>query len=399
MRRSVGALVLSVLIVSLPAFAEIESNLSYVDDITALTDQCYIQAIKLEIVDDPEGDEDSIARWLEGTLGFASGAHAVRITTESGEAELWVDRDGGGVLTRTEWERVLVDRTLLANVELELTYEDGDTEPYRVFLMWNAFLPTVLTFCRNSYRDGTAPLGDREVRLAVVDADTDGRYDVLEGGILLIDADGDGELLATGDSHERFLLDEPFNVGGTTYRVASVSSRGDEIRIGVSDVAVAPKPPLLPGFEAPDFSWTDEAGETISLGSYRGRVVVLDFWAGWCSPCIAELPILRTLVLDFGDRGVVVLGINLDRSPAAFEAAVAENDVDWLQVYDGSDGPIGALYRIEGIPMTYLIGEDGVIRARGLRGESLIDAVAELLGPDPDGDDSGSGDSEEGGDE
>lgn len=373
MKRASAAAVLAVVLSV--ATAALEADLGYVDDITELTGQCYIQAIKLEAVTEENGADVTA---LEGTLRVASGKHAVRVAREDGAVTLWVDLGGTGSVTQTEWERILVDGTLLADVQLQATYSDGERSPYRLFLMWSEFLPTVLTYCRNSYREGAIPLGERSVRIAVIDADTDGRYDRLDGGILLVDADGDGELLATGDSHERFALGEPFNVDGTTYRVAALSENGASIRIEESEETVAPKAPLLPGYAAPEFSGTGPDGEVLSLNQLHGGVVVLDFWAAWCGPCLAELPTLRRIVDEFGPLGVTVLGINLDRTAEAFAAALEEHDVDWPQIYDGSDGQIGELYRIEGIPMIYLVDGDGSIVARGLRGERLIDAVAAI---------------------
>lgn len=157
------------------------------------------------------------------------------------------------------------------------------------------------------------------------------------------------------------------------------------MRVEESPEPVAPKVPLLPGFAAPSFAAVDAFGESLSLEEFRGRIVVLDFWAGWCAPCVAELPTLRRVVAEFGDERVVVLGINLDRDVDAFRAAVAEHGIDWPQIYDGSGGPIGNLYRIAGIPMTYVINADGVIVARGLRGERLLDVVAEELRPTAEG--------------
>ena len=381
MRRSVVA---GLIVVALASVAlAFDVALDYVDDITALGEQCYVRAIKLEIVEraGENGSEETI---LEGTLELADGHHVVRIGSGSTGARLWVDLDGAGELAQMEWERILTDGTFLANVRLTLAY-GGNRSPYRLFLMWNPFLPTVVTFCRNSYREGALDLPGRAVRVAIIDADTDGRYDALGGGVLLIDVDGDGELLATGDSHERFFLDEAFNVDGASYRVEAVAKSGDSMRVEESPEPVAPKVPLLPGFAAPSFAAVDAFGESLSLEEFRGRIVVLDFWAGWCAPCVAELPTLRRVVAEFGDERVVVLGINLDRDVDAFRAAVAEHGIDWPQIYDGSGGPIGNLYRIAGIPMTYVINADGVIVARGLRGERLLDVVAEELRPTAEG--------------
>ena len=374
LRLAVATLILLIAVAATAA----EADLAYIDDISALTDQCFVRAIKLDSVKQVDGDGEPVEA-LVGLLELANGEHAVQITAEDGAAALRVNLKGTGELIRIEWKRSLLDGSLLADASLTVTYADDSASPYQLYLMWNPFLPTVMTFCRNSYREGTIALGDRETRLAIIDADTDGRYDRLDGGILLVDADGDGALLATGDSHERFFLDESFNIDGTTYEIFAVSADGSRVRIEPSDESVPIKPPLLPGFPAPEFSATDSADEALTLNTLRGEVVVLDFWAGWCGPCVSELPTLRQLGDEFDDRGLVVLGINLDRTAGEFDAAVAEHDIHWRQVYDGSDGPIGSLYRIEGIPMTYLLDADGAIVTRGLRGQQLIDAVADLI--------------------
>jgi thiol-disulfide isomerase/thioredoxin len=376
-----------ILLASSLYLSAIEADLAYVDDITTLTDACYIRAIKLDdaLLTDDAGEPYEA---LVGRLELADGEHTVQITAEPEGPALRVDLDGTGELVRTEWERVLLDGSFLADISLTLTYGDGKASAYQLFLVWTHYLPTVMTFCRNTYREGQVTLGNRRIAVAIVDADTDGRYDRLDGGVLLIDTDGDGELLATGDSHERFFLDEPFNVDGVTYEVDAVSDDGSWIRFEKSEEQVAAKAPLLPGFAAPDFSAMDSSGQTVSPTALRGNAVLLSFWAGWCGSCIAELPTLRQVVSAFGDQGVVVLGINVDRTAAEFDAAVAEHGIDWPQIYDGPVGPIGTLFRIEGIPMAYLVGADGVIVARGLRGQRLLNAVADVLG---DGDEEGSG--------
>ncbi len=365
-----------------------EADLSYAEGVVELTGACFIRGIKLyaepfDGVDWPDAEGDA----AYGELQLADGKHAVMVDLTDTYVGLYVDADRSGVPTAFEWDRMLADGSLLSSVALEIAFDDGTTAPYRLFVMWSLFTPTVLTYCRDTYREGAIELEGRTYDLVVLDEDTDGRYDLLDGGVLLIDADGDGELLASSDSHERFSLDEPFNLDGVVYRVVSVAPDGSRIRLEESDEDVPPKPALLVGFPAPDFDAADAAGEPVSIEGLRGDIVVLDFWAGWCGPCIDEIPTLNAIVEEYADAGVVVLGINTDRSLADFQEAVAEHGVVYRQVYDGPDGPVNTLYRIVGIPMTYVIDRDGIIRGRGLRGEQLMDAVAALV--DPEEDDSG----------
>jgi len=143
---------------------------------------------------------------------------------------------------------------------------------------------------------------------------------------------------------------------------------------------VPPKPPLLVGYPAPTFSGVDAAGVPLSLERLHGSVVVLDFWASWCGPCVSELPTLIEIHEMFADDGVVVLGINLDRSESDFLDAIETYAIAYPQIYDSDTGAIGDLYRISGIPMTYVIDRNGTIVARGLRGDSLLAAVREAVG-------------------
>ena len=383
--RVIVALVAVLVLTVATAAAGYEADLSYVEGIIELTGACFIRGIKLETeplegIDWPEAEGNA----LYGEIHLALDAHSVMIDRTEERVWLYVDADRSGELEAFEWERLLADGNLLASVPLEIAYEDQSTASYRLFMMWSLFTPTVLTYCRDTYREGTIELVDREYALAVIDEDSDGQYDRLEGGVLLIDADGDGELLASNDSHERFDLSAPFNLGGVVYRVVSVAPDGAHIRMERSDEDVPPKPALLVGFPAPGFDAIDSADQPLSLGGLRGKIVILDFWAGWCDPCIAELPTLKGIVEAFGDEGVVLLGINLDRSLSDFLVAVAENGIDYRQIYDGPDGPINTLYRIEGIPMTYVIDRDGIIRGRGLRGQQLWDAVEALVAAEED---------------
>ena len=373
-----AAAILLTALTTVSLHAEI-AELEYIDPITDLSGSCFPQGIPLrrtapsELIE-PEYDGAP----LYGSLPLAGVSFTVVIDIGPSEAYLFADTDQSGVLQEAAWEGVLPDGRFLAKLSFHIPYEQGNPTPYRLILIWEPYYPTVLIYCRGAYYGGLITLGEATYRLAVFDEDTDGSYDDLDSGILLIDVDQDDGLLTTVDSHEQYRLDEPFNIGGTVYRVVTVAANGSRIEIERSDEWVEEKPTLEPGFPAPVFTATDTGGREVALHSLRGQTVVLDFWASWCAPCLIELPTVKAIAERFRDSDVAVLGINLDRSRTAFVQAQSSYGIDYPQVYDGEDRAIASLYRIAGIPMTYVIDPDGTIQAKGLHGTELIQLIESL---------------------
>jgi peroxiredoxin len=138
---------------------------------------------------------------------------------------------------------------------------------------------------------------------------------------------------------------------------------------------------LQPGMTGPDFSATTLQGARIALQDFRGKVVLLDFWASWCAPCLSETPHLKAAAARFQDRPFVILGVSLDDAREMLEAVVQQRELPGVHTWDesGRDNPIAELYNAQVLPTWYLIDHDGVIRRRDPFGEQLIPAVEELL--------------------
>jgi len=118
--------------------------------------------------------------------------------------------------------------------------------------------------------------------------------------------------------------------------------------------------PSQVGQRAPDFTVSD-SGRTVRLDSFKGKVVVLNFWATWCAPCIQELPTLIAMQRRVPD--VVVLAVSIDEDAAAYRQFITDNHIDLLTVRD-AEKKSSKLYGTERYPETYIIDQDGVIRRR-----------------------------------
>ncbi len=128
------------------------------------------------------------------------------------------------------------------------------------------------------------------------------------------------------------------------------------------------------------FSTKTLDGKAISLDSYKGKVVLLDFWATWCGPCVAALPELQATYKKYHAQGLEVVGISFDEDKGALTSFIKDKKMAWPQVFDGKGWgtEIGALYGVKAIPFVLLVGRDGKIAAVNPRND-LEGAVKKAL--------------------
>jgi peroxiredoxin len=135
------------------------------------------------------------------------------------------------------------------------------------------------------------------------------------------------------------------------------------------------------GQPAPDFTQADSAGNPVTLSEMKGKVVLVDFWASWCSPCRAENPNVVTAWKLYHKKGFDVLGVSLDKDRAKWLKAVDEDGLVWTQVSDlkGWNNAASDLYGVSSIPSNVLIDREGIIIGRNLRGEALLEKLKEIM--------------------
>jgi peroxiredoxin len=136
------------------------------------------------------------------------------------------------------------------------------------------------------------------------------------------------------------------------------------------------------GSEAIEFTQTDTTGKPVSLNSFRGKYVLVDFWASWCRPCRMENPNVVTAFNRFKDKNFTVLGVSLDRAREPWVQAIKDDGLVWTQVSDLKfwNNEVARKYKIESIPQNFLIDPNGKIVGKNLRGPDLEAKLCELLG-------------------
>ena len=137
------------------------------------------------------------------------------------------------------------------------------------------------------------------------------------------------------------------------------------------------------GAIAPDFTQMTPENQPVKLSDFKGKYVLIDFWASWCGPCRAENPNVVKVYNQYKDNGFTVLGISLDNEKGrdAWLKAINKDQLTWTQVSDlkGWYNEVAALYSVKAVPQNFLIDPNGKIIAKNLRGEELAAKLKEII--------------------
>lgn len=117
------------------------------------------------------------------------------------------------------------------------------------------------------------------------------------------------------------------------------------------------------GSKAPDFTLKDVSGKEVSLSSFKGKPVLLNFWATWCPYCRRERPHLNALHKDYKDKGLIILSVSTDQSTAKLKDFMKNTPAEFIVLSD-SGGSASSLFNVGGLPTSYLINREGIIKQR-----------------------------------
>jgi thiol-disulfide isomerase/thioredoxin len=163
----------------------------------------------------------------------------------------------------------------------------------------------------------------------------------------------------------------------TEFPQTKIGKQMDELLASMSGVVDARKrqDALTMGSQFPDFNVKDLSGQPLSVSEFKGKVVLINIWATWCPPCVAEMPYLEQAYAKYHDKGFEIIGISMDDDQAALEQFVVQRQVMWPQFFDGGgrDNELAVKYGVDGPPVFYLLDRTGKIIG--------IDRYPDFLGP------------------
>lgn len=309
-----------------------------------------------------------------------------RNLTDDGSPE-WTKSESGGF-----FKDVVIKGTFLSGGKLqELNL------PYSISRYRNEERKqTRIVFQSKFARSGELKIGNSIYKIVAQTFDKQGLFSNPQEITVGIDTNQDGLISKSLLSAEIFWggdgWGKPFNITGESYKIARVSESGDKMFLEVSPTKVAPKNYISANSPAPEFSFQTLDNKTVKLSDLKGKVVLLDFWATWCAPCIGNLPSIKKIYTQHQRSEFEIIGISLDGGETTkttlndLQNFVSKEQIQWLIAFDngGWENAVAQMYNITGIPIHIVIDKKGIVRlierSGGTEKINKIEAtIAELI--------------------